>query len=91
MAIFTGFLVYEGMDRIPGQEEAFLFNRRNFASLVNNICYKGRKKVTGDDLTLVEEKILDDDALRLVFPRYTRCVTMHSSRGDIKLIQLGRP
>ena len=84
-------MVCRCMDRIPGQEEAFLFNRRNFASLVNSICYRGRKKVTSDELTLVEEKILDDDALRLIFPRYIRCVTMHSSRGDIKLIQLSRP
>ena len=64
--------------KMMSEDEAFIKNRKNFAAIINSICCTERTKLRADDL----------DAQKQIFPHYVRCITMHSPRGDIKLIQL---
>ena len=74
--------------KIMSEDEAFIRNRKNFAAIINSICYTGRQKFRAEDLENVEKELLDRNAQKQIFPHYVRCITMHSPRGDIKLIQL---
>lgn len=74
--------------KMMSEDEAFIKNRKNFAAIINSICCTGRTKLRADDLENVEKDLLDSNAQKQIFPHYVRCITMHSPRGDIKLIQL---
>lgn len=76
------------MRKIYTGQDGVLRRKANFASLVNAVCYSGRRTIKVEELSLVEEELLDSAALRTIFPRYADCVTMHSAKGDIKLIVL---
>lgn len=76
--------------KIPNIEEGFLKNRRNFASLVNNVCFGGRRKIAADDLELVTQRPLDDSALARILPHHVRTVMMRSPLGVLKIIELGQ-
>ena len=74
--------------KMMSEDEAFIRNRKNFAALINSICCAGMQKFRAEDLENVEKELLDRNAQKQIFPHYVRCITMHSPRGDIKLIQL---
>ena len=74
--------------KILSEDETFIRNRKNFAAIINSICCNGRRCIKADELENVEGDLLDRNALRQIFPNYVRCITMHSPKGDIKLIQL---
>ena len=75
--------------KILTDSEAFLSSRKNFAALINAACFNGKRHIRSEELELISCKLLEENAVRQMFPHYVRCVAMHSREGDIKLIQLG--
>ena len=79
---------YEMYRKVLSAEESFIRSRRVFASLVNAVCYNGKKTVEAGRLEEVSHPVFDEMTIKRIFPYFIRCVTMHSPAGDIKLIQL---
>lgn len=77
-------------DRIPNIDEAFLTNRRNFASLVNSTCFRGHRTIKSEELVFDSQTILSGQTMRQLFPSFVRIVTMHSHLGDIKIMELSK-
>ena len=47
------------MRKIYTGQDGVLRRKANFASLVNAVCYSGRRTIRGEELSLVEEELLD--------------------------------
>ena len=81
----------QALYRLWKEEEAATFTGWDFSHL-NGRCQDGELpwdyESMAHPLLCPEKELLDRNAQKQIFPHYVRCITMHSPRGDIKLIQL---